>query len=155
MKVWPMRGRLPSSTKKLDASKPYCAPISAVTSSSTISASIAPLLDVAAPTGSIEPSSAALASVVGLPSASSAQPSGIGSPFLAATITLPRATSDRLRSISSGSPARRGNAAATGLVPKIGCRPPAAGMAAGELAKPRPTMPAAAAGRRWSTMTPA
>ena len=37
------------------------------------------------------------------PAASSAQPAGIGSPFFAATITLPRATSDRLRSIISGS----------------------------------------------------
>jgi hypothetical protein len=63
-------------------------------------------------------------------------------------MTFPRATSERLRSISNGSALRRGNAAATGLVPKIGCLPPAAGIAAGELAKPRPTMPAAATGRR-------
>ena len=143
-----MRGRLPSSTKKLEASKPNCAPMTAVTSSSTISASIAPLLDVAAPIGSIEPSSAALASVVGWPFASSAQPSGIGSPFFAATMTLPRATSLRLRSIINGSPVRRGNTAATGLVPKIGCLPPAAGIAAGELASAMPTMPASATARR-------
>ena len=42
------------------------------------------------------------ASVVGRPSRSSAQPSGIGSPFLAATITLPRATSDSDRSMVNG-----------------------------------------------------
>jgi hypothetical protein len=30
MKAWPMRGRLPSSTKKLEASKPNCAPMTAV-----------------------------------------------------------------------------------------------------------------------------
>jgi hypothetical protein len=72
----------------------------------------------------------------------------MGLPALAATISLPRATSLRLRSIISGSCPRRGNTAATGLVPKIGWRPPAAGIAAGELAKPRPTMPAAAAARR-------
>ena len=149
-----MPGRLPSSTKKLDASKPKRAPITALTSSSTTSASIAPLGLVAAPTGSIDPASAAWASVVGWPSASSAQPGGMASPFLAATITLPRATSLRLRSTISGSAPRRGNTAATGLVPKIGCLPPAAGMAAGELAKPSPTMPAAATARRWSTTTP-
>ena len=148
MKAWPMRGRLPSSTKKLEASKPNWAPIRAVTSSSTTSASIAPFGDDIAPMGSIDPVNAALASVVGWPSASSAQPSGIGWPVLAATITLPRATSLRLRSIISASASRRGNTAATGLVPKIGCLPPAAGIAAGELAKPRPTMPAAATGRR-------
>ena len=91
---------------------------------------------------------------MGRPWASSAQPSGMARPSWAATISLPRATSDRLRSIINGPAARRGKMAATGLVPKIGCRPPAAGMAAGELAKPRPTMPACATGRRWSTTTP-
>ena len=148
MNAWPMAGRLPSSTKKLDASKPKFAPMTAVTSSSTTSASIAPFGDDTAPIGSIDPCNAAAASVVGLPAASSAQPGGIGLPSFAATMTLPRATSERLRSTISGSPLRRGNTAATGLVPKIGCRPPAAGIAAGELANPIPTRPAAATGRR-------
>ena len=112
-----MRGRLPSSTKNDVASAPIAAPVSAVTRSSTTSASIAPLVP---PIGSIEPSSPALGSVVGLPSRSSAQPSGIDLPSLAATISLPRATSDSDRSIDSGSPARRGNTAAIGFVPKIG-----------------------------------
>ena len=74
-----------------------------MTSSSTTSASIAPLVP---PIGSIEPSSAAFASVVGCPSLSSAQPSGIGLPSFAATITLPRAASDSERSIDSGAPSR-------------------------------------------------
>ncbi len=154
MKAWPMRGRLPSSVKKLLASKPNCEPMSAVTSSSTTSANIAPLVLVVAPIGNIEPCMPALGSAVGWPWASSAQPSGMASPFFAATMSLPRATSLRLRSIINGSAFRRGNTAATGLVPKMGCLPPAAGMAAGELAKPRPTMPAAATARRWSTTTP-
>ena len=50
-----MPGRLPSSMKKLEASKPNCAPITAVTSNSTTKASIAPLEEDAAPMGSIEP----------------------------------------------------------------------------------------------------
>ena len=103
-----------------------------------------------------------LGSVVGLPCASSAQPWGMARPSFAATISLPRATSLKLKSIINGSHAPaaapgiclRGNTAATGLVPKIACLPPAAGMAAGELAKPKPTMPAAATARRWSTTTP-
>ena len=103
----------------------------------------------------MEPSSPAFGSVVGLPWASSAQPAGIVLPSFAATISLPRATSDRLRSIISGSASpRRGKIAAIGFVPKIACRPPAAGIAAGEFAKPRPTMPASAAARRWSITTP-
>ncbi len=66
-----MRGRFPSSTKNELASKPIAAPVSAVARSSTTSASIAPLVP---PIGSIDPSSAAAASVVGFPSRSSAQP---------------------------------------------------------------------------------
>jgi hypothetical protein len=60
-----MRGWLPSSTKKDEASKPNCAPISAVTSNSTTSASIAPLGLLTAPIGSIEPCMPACGSVVG------------------------------------------------------------------------------------------
>ncbi len=143
-----MRGRLPSAKKKLDASKPKLAPVSAATSSSMISASIAPLGLPTATTGSIESSRPAAGSVVGLPSRSKAQPSGIDWPAFAAAISLPRATSDSDRSISSGSALWRGKTAAIGSVPKIGCFPPAAGIAAGELEKPSPTMPAAATGRR-------
>ena len=110
-----------------------------------MSASIAPFVP---PIGSIEPSSAACASVVGLPSRSSAQPSGIGLPCFAATMTFPRATSESDRSMASGAPARRGNTAAMGLVPKSGRLPPAAGIAAGELPNASPTMPALATGIR-------
>jgi hypothetical protein len=142
---------LPSSTKNVSASKPSAAPVSAVTSTSTSSASIAPF---APPIASIEPANAALASVVGRPSWSSAQPSGIGCPALAATITLPRATSDKERSIVSGGPSRRGSAAAIGLVPNSGRFPPGAGIADGELPNARPTMPAAAMGPRCQAATP-
>ena len=105
-----------------------------------MSASIAPL---APPIGSIEPARPALGSVVGWPSPSSAQPRGIALPSFAATMSLPRATSDSDRSIESGGASRRGNTAAIGLVPKSGRRPPAAAIAAGELPIASPTSPAA------------
>ncbi|MOA38373.1 hypothetical protein D3C78_1600500 [compost metagenome] len=146
MKAWPNRGWLPSSSKKVSASAPKWAPVSVVTSNSTINASIAPLTP---PMGSIEPSMPFLGSVVGWPSASSAQPSGMLSPFLAATMSLPRATSDSDRSMLIGWAPLRGKIAAMGLVPKMGRLPPAAGMAAGELLQAMPTMPAAATASRW------
>ena len=68
---------------------------------STASTSAAPR---ASPMGSMAPPSAALASVVGLPSLSTAQPSGIGSPFLEAIMILPRATLESDRSTTTGSP---------------------------------------------------
>ena len=95
-----------------------------------------------------------MGSVVGWPSRSSAQPSGIALPSFAATISLPRATSESERSIVIGGPSRRGKTAAIGLVPKIGVRPPAAGIAAGELPIAMPTMPAAATASRCSAATP-
>ena len=119
--------------------------MSAHTRSSTTSASIAPL---APPSASIDPSSAALASVVGAPERSSAQPNGIGLPSRAAIMTLPRATCDSDKSMISGAASRRGKIAAIGLVPKTGCVPPAAGIAAGELPNASPTILAAATGAR-------
>jgi hypothetical protein len=47
---------------------------------------------------------------------SSAQSSGIALPSSAATMSLPRATSDNDRSIESGGPSRLGKTAAIGLV---------------------------------------
>ena len=70
-------------------------------------------------------------------------------PSRAATMSLPRATSDRLRSITSGGASRRGNAAAIGLVPKSARLPPHMGIAAGELPKASPTSPASAIGSAW------
>ncbi len=87
--------------------------------------------------GSREPSSAALASVVGWPSRSTAQPSGMGSPFLAALMILPRATTETEVSMTTGSGAA-GAPRASGLVPRTG---PGA-MAGGVLAKASPTSPA-------------
>jgi hypothetical protein len=48
----------------------------------------------------------------------------------------------------NGGAAARGNTAAIGLVPNNGRRPPAAGMAAGELPNAKPTIPASATGNR-------
>ena len=95
------------------------------------------------------PVNAAFASVVGLPSASNAQPSGIGLPSFAATMILPRATSVRDKSIMRGDLPCRGNTAATGLVPNRGFLPPHALIAAGEVVKPIPIRPACASGARW------
>ena len=80
----------------------------------TMNTRAAPL---ASPMGSMVPCMAASASVVGFPSLSSAQPSGIASPCLAATMTLPRATLLRLRSITRGDSERRGAAKAIGTDP--------------------------------------
>ena len=56
------------------------------------------------------------------PSSSSAQPSGIVSPRCFAVMTLPRATFDSDRSITSGARPGSGQANATGLVPNTGLR---------------------------------
>jgi len=78
----------------------------------------------------------------------------MGVPCFAATITLPRAASDNDRSMTSGASPRRGNTAAMGLVPKIGVRPPAGGMADGELPNASPTIPDLATGIRKYAATP-
>ena len=70
----PTPGESPSALRKELASKPKLEPVSPAASISTISASALPL---ASPIGSIAPPSAFFASVVGLPSLSIAQPSGI------------------------------------------------------------------------------
>ena len=58
--------------------------------------------------GIMVPAMAAAASVVGRPSASSAQASGMGVPAFCASITLPRATWLSERSMRSGSPCAPG-----------------------------------------------
>ena len=72
----------------------------------------------------------------------------MGLPSRAATMILPRATAESDRSIMRGAAPRRGNAAATGLVPNSARVPPQAGIAAGELPKPSPTRPASAIASR-------
>src|ERR1700722_7310018 len=64
------------------------------------------------------PAKAAAASVVGSPSAVSAQPAGMGWPFFWAAMMLPRATIEVARSILTGQPLPVGKEAAIGLVPK-------------------------------------
>ena len=146
MKTCPSWGWLPSGLKKVSASAPKWAPVKVVTSNSTTRANIAPLVP---PTASIDPVKPFFGSVVGFPSWSRAQPNGIDSPLSAATINLPRATSDKDRSTLTGGWPVRGKIAAIGLVPKIARLPPAAGMAAGELPQAMPTMPAPATGSKW------
>ena len=140
MKAWPMRGWLPSSEKNESASGPIAAPVSAAQISSNISASIAPF---APPIGNRLPCSiASFGSVVGLPSRSSAQPSGMRSPLRIA-IMMRAAHHGGQREVDDDRVAcsSRGNAAATGLVPNSGFLPPQGGIAAGELVKAKPTMP--------------
>ena len=120
--AWPSRGRLPSSTKNELASKPIAAPVSAVTSSSTIERQHRALGPAHRQHRAFEPGlriGRRIAVAVERPAG------GIGLPSFAATITLPRATSDSDRSMTSGAALARGNTAAIGLVPKQ--RPPAAG----------------------------
>ena len=103
---------------------------------------------MASPTGTMVPCSAASGSVVGLPSASSAQPSGIGSPLLprrqdvAARHLRERQVDDERR------PAGSGQAKAIGLVPNTARAPPQGAMAAGELAKSERHQPAPPPGAR-------
>ena len=100
------------------------------------------------------PVNAALASVVGLPSLSTAQPSGIGLPSLAYTMILPRVTSVSDKSTTIGSAFLRGITAAIGLVPKNARLPPHALIADGELVNAMPTMPASAMGVRCQASAP-
>src|SRR5207247_2427249 len=102
MKAWPMRGRLPSSEKNESASGPIAEPVSAAQISSNMSASMAPF---APPMGKRLPCSmASFGSLVGLPSRSSAQPSGMRSPLRIAIMMRPRTTVVSARSMASGSP---------------------------------------------------
>ena len=66
----------------------------------------------------------------------------------AAIMMRPRATAESERSIINAAAARRGKAAASGLVPKSARLPPHAGMAAGELPIASPTSPASATSSR-------
>ena len=106
--------RTPLSSKNEDASKPWFEPVNVAVRISTIITSAAPL---ASPIGNNEPAIAAFASVVGLPSASTAQPSGIGSPLSAASLILPRATFDVDKSTTIGGLSFNGHAKAIGFVP--------------------------------------
>ncbi len=100
------------------------------------------------PSASIEPSSAALAHrSSGGPSRSSAQPSGIGRPSFAATITFParylgQRQVDRQRSTAAAREIRR----RSDWCRRARALPPAAGIAAGEFPNASPTMRAAGDG---------
>lgn len=118
-----------------------CAPVRTAASTSIIRASAVPF---ASPMGTIDPERAASGSVVALPSAPSAQPSGIGCPVFSAFITLPRATRESDRSMTSGGAPARGAAKAMGLVPKIGSLAPHGAIAAGVLATITATSPSRA-----------
>ena len=141
MRNWPTPGGGPSASKNELASKPNRAPVRATASTSTISARAAPL---APPMGWSAPFRAALASVVGLPVSSTAQPSGIASPFWAAVRILPRATWLSAMSTTMGGCPRCGAANPIGLVPYSGCLPPHGAIAFGVLPKASATSPASA-----------
>src|ERR1700723_2648606 len=74
--------------------------------------------------GIIEPCIPILGSVVGAPSGSTAHPSGIILPALAAWMILNPATAVVAMSITIGSPSLTGNAKHRGLVPNIFSLPP-------------------------------
>src|SRR5258708_10571 len=98
------------------------------------------------PNGAIEPASAARASVVGRPSASKAQLSGIAAPSAAFAASATRVTTVLDWSTTSGlAPAsvvaERGTAKASGLVPKTLVRPPQAVMLGGALVAASATRP--------------
>ena len=141
IRVWPTRGAGPSALKNEPASRLKALPVNAAASTSTISASAVPF---ASPIGCMDPSKAASGSVVGWPSLSKAQPSGISPPDFLAFMTLPRATTDSDRSMTRGGPFSRGVAKAIGLVPNRGSRPPQGAIALGVFATIRPIIPAAA-----------
>ncbi len=67
---------------------------------------------------------------------------------------LPRVTVVSARSTTIGSAPLRGKAKATGSVPNNAFFPPQAGIAAGELVKATPTMPACDTFSRWMPSTP-
>jgi hypothetical protein len=131
IRVCPTRGACPSASKNDPASVLKALPVKAAARISTISASAVPL---ASPIGTIVPFSAASASVVWLPSTSSAQFGGISRPAFFAAMTFPRATLDSDRSITSGGAPATGVAKAMGLVPKTGWLAPHGAMALGAFA---------------------
>ena len=95
--------------------------------------------------GSIAPLKAALGSVVGLPSASIAQPSGISRFSRAAASTLPRATPLAAMSNTRGGPPATGLAKASGLLPMAARFDPGSAMMGGVDCATRAIIPASAA----------
>src|SRR5918992_2729707 len=95
--------------------------------------------------GRISPSRAAAGSVVGAPSASTAQPAGIGSPRCLARYTLPRATAVLAMSMTRTSWPPAGAAIDHGLVPTVLRRPPQGAMAGLALVVRMATQPSRAA----------
>jgi hypothetical protein len=88
---------------------------------------------------------ASTGSVVGRPSRSSAQSGGMGAPFLAASRSLPPATTEVAMSSTIGSFLPAGTANENGLVAYVGVVPPKGGRMAGPLFIDTPMKPARAA----------
>src|SRR6185437_5806413 len=95
--------------------------------------------------GRMRPSIAARGSVVGRPSGSSAQPSGMRSSRWRARYTLPRATALLAMSRTIGACRPAGAAIDHGLLPTTLRRPPHGAMAGLALVERKPMQPAAAA----------
>ena len=105
------------------------------------------------PSAASMPLSPALGSVVGLPSASTAQSGGIGSPFCTAVTILAARHLRSDRSMTTGACPAAG-AAAIGLVPYTERLPPHGAMAFGVLPKANATSPASARRSTWRPTTP-
>ena len=136
-----MRGGPPAGPEKGLAWTPGTAPARQAAITSTMSAALTPL---GPPEGIIVPLSAASASVVGFPSASSAQPVGSASPARARFITSLLATTLALWSMTKAAPSAPGTASDHGFVPSTGLSAPHGAIEAGALVKPMPTRPEAA-----------
>jgi len=123
-------------------SLPTAAPESTPQNNSTIIARAEPLWPARAST---VPARAAAASVVGRPSGSKAQPSGMRLPALWAAMMLPRATSEVAMSIRTGNPLPVGKDTASGFVPNIASHAPSGDMAGSQLVIAQSTRSCAAA----------
>src|SRR5690606_14383323 len=139
---WPRFEPAVQSWYMLRTAGPNAAPVNTPTRTSTMRARAYPLGPAI---GRTAPSKAFLGSVVGLPSASIAHPSGIGLPVLAARMMFPLAVTLVERSMTTWGRPGTGIAAAIGFVPKYACRPPQGGMPLGELVNANPIIPRSAA----------
>lgn len=138
----PVAGGPPAVPEHGLASMLSTAPDSAAARISTVSPMPKPLTP---PAGRIDPASAACASLVGAPAASSAQAGSIGCPSRARSRISDFATTlADWSTTSSAPPAPSGTASAKGLVPITGRVPPTGAIEAGAWVKHSPTSPSPA-----------
>ena len=132
----------PSSSMKEPCCVPSFAPVSALQRTSTRSPILNPLTP---PAGTIEPVNPCSGSLVGLPSASRAQPKGIDSPCSIALFNVVQETSVVDWSTRNAtSPSGAGTAKEIGLVPMTGMFPPGGATTGATLVAPNASKPARA-----------